>query len=142
MNPRHTEDDLTRMLANTHVRISPKSAGRIPGAPLGAVSPSGAARPAGDGPVMTEAAFMQAIIDYARRSGWLVYHTYSSKRSEPGFPDLVMLSDGQCVVAEVKTEKGKVTRAQSLWLDGCRQAGIEAHVWRPSDWEAIKIRLG
>ena len=84
---------------------------------------------------------MQAVLNYARHHGWLAYHTWSSKRSEPGFPDLVMLRDGECLVAEVKSAEGKLTQAQALWLAGFRRANMETHVWRPDDWDAIQARL-
>lgn len=133
--PNLSETELrARLASNPHLGIKAGS--------LDALHSAGQRQGQASDPVkLTEAAFMQAIINYARHADWLVYHTYTSKRSEPGFPDLVMLSEGQCVVAEVKTEEGKVTQAQALWLAGFKAAGIEAHVWRPSDWDAIKARL-
>ena len=38
---------------------------------------------------MTEKQFQSHIVQYAKMRGWLVYHTHDSRRSEPGFPDLV-----------------------------------------------------
>jgi hypothetical protein len=39
---------------------------------------------------INEAAFQRMIMDLARYNGWRVYHTHDSRRSEPGFPDLVI----------------------------------------------------
>ena len=36
----------------------------------------------------TEKGFQAAVVELARLRGWLVYHTYDSRRSAKGFPDL------------------------------------------------------
>ena len=91
---------------------------------------------------MSEGAFQQAIIDTARDRGWLVYHTYNSKRSEPGFPDLSLVKNGQIIMAEVKRQDGKLSPSQEKWLEALTECpGVEVHVWRPSDWDRIKQRL-
>ncbi len=38
--------------------------------------------------VLSEADFMDQVIDLAHLYGWMVYHTYDSRRSAPGYPDL------------------------------------------------------
>ena len=35
--------------------------------------------------------FMPAVVELAKRFGWLLYHTHNSRRSASGFPDLVMV---------------------------------------------------
>ena len=96
------------------------------------------ARPRRDGS-MSEAALMEHIRALARRSGWLVYHTHDSRGSEAGFPDLVLCKPGRLILAECKTERGKVTEAQQQWIDMLRHSvpGVEAYVWRPSMLEDI-----
>ena len=86
---------------------------------------------------MTESELLAAVRAVAWRCGWLTYHTHRSDRSEPGFPDLCMVRGGRVVFAELKSEKGRVTRAQQTWLDGLEQAGMEVFVWRPSDLDGI-----
>jgi hypothetical protein len=81
---------------------------------------------------MTERALQSAVIELARMRGWLVYHTYLSARSEPGFPDLVLVHEqsGALVFAELKSDRGKVTAAQDRWLRALALRGA-AFVWRP-----------
>jgi hypothetical protein len=108
----------------------------------------------------TEAQFQEAIIDYARALGWLIYHTHDSRYSAAGFPDLVMVHRGEStqtvprncrlVFAELKTEKGRTSEAQARWLEAlgvvlARGGAMEfqeprstVHLWRPSDWPEIE----
>lgn len=83
---------------------------------------------------MTEAQLLQAVRDVAKLRGWLAYHTHDSRRSEPGFPDLVLVHPrtGDLVVAELKATKGRVSHAQQAWIDALAAAGITVHVWRPA----------
>jgi len=87
----------------------------------------------------TEAAFLALVREVARGYGWTTYHTHDSRRSEPGFPDLVLVRE-RVVFAELKTVKGKVTPEQRVWLAALEGAG-EVYVWRPTDWDAIHSAL-
>jgi len=88
---------------------------------------------------MTEKEFTQQVVDLARLLGWQVYHTWLSVRSAAGFPDLVLAKPGRpLILAELKTERGKLTPAQQAWLDLLQQVpGVEVYVWRPSQLEEI-----
>jgi len=93
---------------------------------------------------VSEKAFQQTVIDYAHLLGYLVYHTYDSRRSAFGFPDLVILGrrehgkPSRCIFAELKSEKGKTSPAQEAWLMELRACpGVECYVWRPRDWQEI-----
>lgn len=82
---------------------------------------------------------MRQVEDLARLSGWLCYHTYSSRRSVPGFPDLVMVRPPRVIFAELKSEKGRLRDAQREWLDALRRCeSVEARLWRPSSWSEIE----
>jgi hypothetical protein len=61
------------------------------------------------------------------------YHTFDSRKSDPGWPDLVAAGVGGLLFRELKTETRKPTRAQQEWLDVLAAAGADAGVWRPSD---------
>jgi hypothetical protein len=81
------------------------------------------------------------VTDYATRAArppWRRYHTLNSKGSDPGFPDLVLARPPRLVVAECKTEDGRVTIAQWAWLDDFAACGAESYVWRPSDRAEIE----
>tara|TARA_R110002020_G_scaffold46470_1_gene132175 strand:- start:219 stop:536 length:318 start_codon:yes stop_codon:yes gene_type:complete len=93
--------------------------------------------------LISEKDFMESIVQLARNTGWMVYHTYDSRRSTAGFPDLVMTKHKRLVIAEIKTEKGKTTPAQDKWLETLRTArGVKVKLWRPSDWPEIERTLG
>jgi hypothetical protein len=82
---------------------------------------------------------------HRRRPFVLCYHTYSSVRSVPGFPDLVIVhpNTGRTIVAELKREGAYPTPEQRRWLDAFRlNPAIEVYVWRPSDLPAIAEDLG
>lgn len=90
--------------------------------------------------VETEKQFMARVIDAARRAGWRVYHTYNSRQSAPGFPDLVVAKAGERVLfIECKTDTGRMTPTQQAWIDllDSTRGEPEAHVWRPQDWTDI-----
>ena len=90
----------------------------------------------------TEKQFQNAVVQYARLRDWRIYHTYDSRRSAAGFPDLTLVRGNRLVFAELKSEKGKLTEAQEAWISDLRMVlGVGAHVWRPSDWPAIEGRL-
>jgi hypothetical protein len=92
----------------------------------------------------SEREFQQAVLDLAGACGWWAYHTFDSRRSTPGFPDLVLAKvDRRLIVAELKTEKGRVSPAQREWLDLLAEiaSDIDVCVWRPSDWPEIERKL-
>lgn len=82
---------------------------------------------------MTEAQLQAAIVDAARLQGWLVYHTYDSRRSAAGYPDLTLVRE-RVVFAEIKADKGRLSHAQQEWVIHLVNAGAEVHVWNPSSW--------
>lgn len=80
----------------------------------------------------------------ARQLGYLCYHTHDSRRSEAGFPDLVLVGR-RLIFSELKREGKDPTPAQQDWLN--RLDGFERHTgglvvarcWRPSDWFSGEI---
>ena len=94
----------------------------------------------------TEKAFLDAVVELATLCQWLVYHTYDSRRSQAGFPDLVLVKKKQLIFAELKTNKGRLRPEQREWLDmlglmadDCTNVGF--YLWRPSDWDTIEKLL-
>ena len=89
---------------------------------------------------MTEKQFQSHIVHVAQMKGWLVYHTYDSRRSAPGFPDLVLVRE-KVLFRELKTDKGRVTPAQKAWAASLQQAESDYKLWRPSMMKAIYKEL-
>lgn len=99
-----------------------------------------------DPALLTESQWASVVNDTARLGGWRRYHTYLSKRSPRGFPDLVLVRDGRLIFAELKTEAktSKATQEQDEWLAALRDvAGVEVYLWRPSDWsDVVEVLTG
>jgi hypothetical protein len=95
---------------------------------------------------MTEKQFQDLITEAADANGWLHYHTHDSRRSDPGFPDLVLVKPGHPILfLEVKREKGRVSWQQTAWLNAINAADgdhVIACLVRPSDWPWIALELG
>jgi hypothetical protein len=88
-------------------------------------------------PVQSERSFQTAVIQLARLQGFRVYHTHDSRKSEPGFPDLVLARE-RIVFVELKAQKTRITDEQLDWQQALNEAGAEIHFWRPSDWPVIE----
>lgn len=84
---------------------------------------------------MSETDLQASVVELARRLGFLVYHVYDSRKSAPGFPDLVLLHkrSGNLLVAELKSATGTVTPEQDEWLRAFALRGA-AFLWRPEHW--------
>lgn len=87
--------------------------------------------------LITEKALQEAVVSVARLNRWFVYHPYDSRRSTPGWPDLVLIRAGQIIFAELKREDGKVTPEQAHVLELLEACGETVYVWRPSQLERI-----
>lgn len=93
---------------------------------------------------MTEAEWMTKVRAIAKRYGWTSYHTHDSRRSDHGWPDLVIANVAQrrTVFAELKRETGKPTEAQIEWLTHLASCGFETALWRPRDEDEVLAVLG
>ena len=108
-------------------------------------------------PQISEADFQALIIDYAELRGWLVYHVPDSRkvqRTGKGFPDLVLARRGEVIIAELKTDKGELSKEQKEWFmllksaeipeysfEECLIRGMQVEIWRPKDWDMIEEML-
>ena len=90
-----------------------------------------------------EAAFLDWVRAEAKAQGWRVYHTHRSDKSEPGFPDLIMLRDGVQIAAELKRDrKQKPSFEQAAWLmDFAMVRTTRAVLWEPGDVDMVKRML-
>lgn len=88
-----------------------------------------------------EAAVQETIVDLATTLRWRSYHTYDSRRSAGGYPDLTLVRD-RVVFAELKRAGEQPKPDQVEWLDALAGGGAEVYLWRLSDFEEIKRILG
>jgi hypothetical protein len=85
---------------------------------------------------MTEREWQAQVVDAARPLGWTLYHTHDSRRSEPGWPDLALVRE-RLVMAELKTDTGRLSKDQQRWIALLSGAGVETYVWRPRDIDQV-----
>jgi len=87
---------------------------------------------------VSEREFLRQVIEAAQALGFLVYHTHDSRRSQPGFPDLVMVRGYRLVALELKVGRRKPTPEQLLWLHALREVWQVDATWaKPEDWDSI-----
>lgn len=104
-------------------------------------------------PAMSERQLEDAVIECARLLGWRVTHfrpavlpsgkwaTHLS--GDMGFPDLVLARRGRLAFVELKSETGRPSVAQIVWLNVLSSFdGADVCLWRPSDWTSGAIERG
>lgn len=96
---------------------------------------------------ISEKSFQAVIVRLGRLTGWKAHHQYDSRRSEPGWPDLVLIpirppARGTPAFIELKRHDGKLTGPQRETLKALRSAGLtRVWVWRPNQIDAIQTWL-
>ena len=102
---------------------------------------------------VTEADFQRWVVDVAQIFGWLCHHSRPARKADgswstpitgtKGFVDLVLCHPrrGVLILAELKTDRGRLTLEQGVWLEALNEAGAHAVVWRPRDRERIEAIL-
>ena len=103
--------------------------------------------------------FLISVVALAQAKRWLVAHFRHGLTSRTdkngksvwvtplqgdgaGYPDLTMVRGNRLLFAELKSEKGEVSKEQRRWLDAlsiCSEGTflVEVYIWRPHDWQAI-----
>ncbi|HYI67091.1 MAG TPA: VRR-NUC domain-containing protein [Candidatus Limnocylindrales bacterium] len=79
-----------------------------------------------DASMTPEAALQVRVVGLARAHGWTAYHTNDSRRSEAGFPDLVLVRPPRVLFVELKVGHRQLTVDQQRWmrlLEGCTEVG-------------------
>lgn len=87
----------------------------------------------------TEREWQRHVVSLAQLQAWAPYHTHDSRRSQRGFPDLVLVRPPRVIFSELKTNKGRVRPEQKWWrslLEGC--PGVEYYLWRPSEESQVR----
>src|SRR5262245_6879727 len=97
--------------------------------------------------ISPETSLLLAVLDYARLRGWITLHQRPARtrrgwrtaiQGDPGFPDFVAIRNGRLVIAELKSDTGKTTSDQRVWLSAFRDVpGVETYLWRPASWNEI-----
>lgn len=88
----------------------------------------------------SEKEYQRRVTDLLDLFGWRWYHTWNSRRSAAGFPDLTAVHPvGGVIFVELKSERGRLTETQREWLDALRAAGAKAYLWRDGEtsWDEI-----
>ena len=88
---------------------------------------------------MREKELQAVVMELARLHNWLCYHTFDSRRSQAGFPDLVMVRSGRLLFVELKSATGLMRPEQRLWRERLVKTDAEYYEWRPHDWHSGTI---
>jgi hypothetical protein len=86
---------------------------------------------------ISEKDWQEDVEYFATLFGWKKYHTHDSRRSDPDFPDLIMVRRNRCIVTELKVDGKNPTPGQQGWLDAFKEAGAETYCWHPSEIEEV-----
>ena len=97
---------------------------------------------------MLEKDFAKQVEGVLNLFGWLWKHDLPAVRQSgrwatalkgaSGFPDYIAVRGGRVVCAEIKNEKGRVSKDQKVWIDALTKSGkVEVYVWRPQDLDQI-----
>lgn len=114
--------------------------------------------PTVDPSALRERDFQNLVISLAEMYGWgPIYHApqggkngrVDREQRGAGFPDLVLLhqGEGRLILAELKTDRGRVSQKQHAWLAALEIVAaanplVEVYIWRPADWDTIAQTLG
>ena len=97
---------------------------------------------------MTEDEWTRWVLDYARWHGWRAAHFRPARtaqgwrtpvQGDTGSPDLLLARDGRVVLAELKTDTGRVRPEQQAWLE---HLGGHGFLWRPAGRDFVEAVLG
>jgi Holliday junction resolvase len=93
-------------------------------------------------PAISEAEFQAQVVELAKLWGWRAYHTFDSRKSVAGFPDLILIRGERLLAVELKTDKGDTTPEQTDWLMAFgRVTDCTSFLWKPAFWRQIEKEL-
>lgn len=97
---------------------------------------------------LNEGQWTDVVVQTAKLYGWVVSHFRPAKtergwrtpvQGDNGFPDLALARDCVVLLAELKTDKGKLRPEQERWRDAI---GPEHYrLWRPADLPKVIAEL-
>jgi hypothetical protein len=100
--------------------------------------------------VKPEAQLQRDVIELARRLDYRCAH-FGAAQVKPGvwatpvrgdargFPDLVLVGRHAVLYVELKDRHGRLSDAQTRWLERLAKAGQATYVWRPADWASGEV---
>jgi len=95
---------------------------------------------------ISEEEFQNQIIQLARLNHWRIAHFRPAMTSQgwrtpmqgdKGFPDLVLAKKGRIIFAELKSNSGKLSEEQRLWMRELDYDPNEYYIWCPFDLDEI-----
>ena len=102
---------------------------------------------------ITEAAWMDWVVELAHWHGWVVAHFRPARTAHgwrtavgydgKGWPDCQFVHPTRHLVLyrEIKTDSGRLDTDQQRWGDWLTQAGADWAVWRPRDRDSVVATL-
>ncbi len=88
---------------------------------------------------ITERSLQASITELCQLLGVAWYHTYDSRRSHRGWPDLALCGSRGFFTRELKAESGQLTDDQARWGRMLSAVGVGWDVWRPADLQSGRI---
>lgn len=141
----------TRRARNEYARMHPRARGQHGARPGPGMAPTAqehetAAAQAGAMRLlyatMSELEWQRAVEELLTLGQWQYIHLRDSRRQRAtGWPDLFAVKGNTVIAIELKTQRGRVTPAQSRWLALLRDAGMPTYVWRPAQIDEVRRSL-
>ena len=102
---------------------------------------------------MTEEQFLLRVTSQAEDLGWKWIHQRPARLANGGWVtpvqgngakgwlDVTLWRGRRLIIAELKTDRGRVSADQELRLEELRQTPAEVYLWRPRDQDQIDMIL-
>jgi hypothetical protein len=75
------------------------------------------------------------VLEMARWLNWLTYHTFDSRRSQPGLPDIIAIRNQTVLWIELKKDdRARLRPEQQLWSEKLLEAGQDYRRWSWTSW--------
>lgn len=90
---------------------------------------------------MRENVFQKHVIDFLKTQNvWYLKYWAGAQYTKQGVPDILACIDGTFHGIELKTDVGKPTKLQLYNIRKIKDAGGQAYILRPKDFESWKER--
>jgi hypothetical protein len=80
------------------------------------------------------------VVEMARWLGWLTYHAFDSRRSQPGLPDIIAIRNQTVLWIELKKDdRARLRPEQQVWSERLLAAGQDYRKWTWTSWLSGEI---